>query len=58
MCFNMGFQTLSTFNYTLGLIAKGDYHGASIAMGQSKWAHQVGSRATELQEQMDSGVFK
>lgn len=58
MAFNLGIDGLSGFGHTLALIRSGDYTGASMAMLQSKWATQVGIRATRLAEQMRLGVWQ
>lgn len=55
MCFNLGIVEFLKFKNTLALIQKGDYLSASKAMLQSKWAGQVGKRASELSEMMRIG---
>jgi lysozyme len=50
MAFNMGFNGLKTFNQTLEHIKNHNYKAASVTMLNSKWANQVGIRATELSE--------
>jgi lysozyme len=48
MAFNMGLNGLLTFNKTLEHLKNENYKAAAAEMIQSKWANQVGSRATEL----------
>ena len=48
MAFNMGIGGLLTFKNTLEHIKNGNYKLASEEMLQSKWAKQVGNRAREL----------
>jgi len=55
MAFNMGIETLCTFTNTLALVQAGKYDDAGKAMLQSKWAGQVGPRATRLAVQMQTG---
>jgi len=57
MAFNMGMTVLRTFTNTLNLIAAGDYHGAAGNMLKSKWATQVGPRATQLSNMMATGAW-
>lgn len=45
LCFNMGINTLKTFQRTLSSIATGFYIRASGQLLQSKYARQVGIRA-------------
>lgn len=58
MAFNMGVgveggkRGLLSFPYTLGLVQAGKYAEAAKAMFESKWARQVGKRATELAQIM------
>ncbi len=58
MAFNMGVgvpgsaRGLLGFPYTLGLVQAGKYDEAAKAMLESKWARQVGKRATELAQIM------
>ena len=48
MCFNLGLNGLLQFKNTLEHIKNGQYDLASKEMLQSKWAQQVGIRATDL----------
>jgi lysozyme len=54
MGFNLGIGGLLTFTTTLGHIEKGEYEAASYSMLQSKWAKQVGNRAIELSNILNS----
>jgi len=56
MCFNMGIGTLLTFKNTLHLIHTARYFEASKAMLRSKWASQVGARASRLAKLMADGT--
>ena len=55
MAFNLGIKGLLSFKNTLNMIKTGDYLGAKGGMLNSKWARQVGKRANQLAEQMESG---
>lgn len=57
MCFNLGWQGLSKFRFTLGLVEKREYGKASEAMLQSLWAKQVKGRARRLAEMMKTGEW-
>jgi len=57
MAFNLGLTGLAAFTQTLASIASGDYGKAADAMLASKWAAQVGSRASELAAQMRLGAW-
>ena len=48
MCFNVGFRGLMNFSRMWQAIGRQDYGSAAREMLDSKWARQVGSRATEL----------
>ena len=48
MCFNMGIGTLLQFKNTLSAMQEGRYADAANGMMDSKWATQVGKRATHL----------
>jgi lysozyme len=64
MAFNMGIGDatkgtgLMGFKHTLAMVQTGDYNGAAAAMLQSKWAGQVGARATRLATQMRTGEWQ
>ena len=57
MCFNLGIGGLLKFKNTLGLVKQGKYKEAAVAMLDSKWAVQVGRRATDLAKQMETGIY-
>lgn len=57
MAFNMGIMGLMGFTKTLGHVKNGDYLMASITMLQSRWAKQVGNRASRLSYMMERGVY-
>lgn len=58
MAFNLGVTGLLGFAVTLGKVQAGDYAGAADNMLKSRWAEQVGPRATRLSEQMRTGVWQ
>jgi lysozyme len=55
MCFNLGLAGLLGFRNTLAAIEHGRYEEAARGMLASKWAKQVGARATRLAEMMRAG---
>jgi len=55
MVFNLGIDGFKEFKKTVKYIADGDYAEASVEMLDSKWASQVGKRATELSNMMRLG---
>ena len=58
MCFNMGLTKLLTFKKFLAAARQGDYTAAAGEMLNSRWAVQVGYRARELAEMMQTGEYK
>lgn len=50
MCFNLGITGLLSFKKTLAAIKEDSYDKAAKEMLDSKWAVQVGNRATELSD--------
>lgn len=58
MSFNMGIHSLTTFTHTLQAIRSGAYTTVAVLMLQSKWATQVGARATRLSTQMSTGLWQ
>jgi lysozyme len=58
MCFNMGVGKLTLFHQTLEAARTGRYSDAAVLMLQSKWALQVGTRATRLSTQMSTGIWQ
>jgi lysozyme len=61
MCFNMGWGNglhgLSAFHNTLAKVQSRNYDDAADAMLESKWAKDVGKRATRLSQQMRTGEW-
>ncbi|MGZ7176034.1 glycoside hydrolase family protein [Burkholderia gladioli] len=63
MCFNMGIGNALTgkgllgFKNTLAAMQRGSYSVAAAGMLNSKWATQVGARATRLARAMETGVM-
>ena len=55
MCFNLGVSRLLGFKRMLAALKAGDYDKATVEMLDSKWAKQVGTRATELAAMMRGG---
>ena len=56
LIFNMGIGTLSTFVNTLRSIEAHNWPMASAGLLASKWAGQVGARATRLAAMMKTGA--
>lgn len=57
MAYNMGITTLQTFKRTMESIRYGHYELAAQQMLQSKWAKQVGRRATRLAKMMETNEW-
>lgn len=57
MTFNMGISRLCGFKKMLTAVEQGDYQTAAKEMLASKWAVQVGRRAVELAEIMETGLW-
>jgi lysozyme len=57
MAFNLGVAGLMEFDKMFSYIRDDQYKKASEEMLDSLWAEQVGYRAEELSEQMESGEF-
>lgn len=55
MCFNLGISRLRKFKKMWKAIHDANYDEAAIEMLDSKWAKQVGRRATELANEMRKG---
>jgi lysozyme len=55
MAFNLGVGGLLSFRNTLVLVQSGQYLAAADEMLRSRWASQVGMRATRLSAMMKSG---
>ncbi len=58
MMYNLGWPRLSKFKKMLAAFEDKDYKLASIEMLDSKWAVQVGRRATELSDIMKAGTHE
>ena len=58
MCFNMGAHRLATFEKMLAAVRSGNYLKASAEMLDSRWAKQVGSRASTLATIMQTGAMQ
>lgn len=56
MDFNLGMPHLKGFHDFLGHMAAGRYADAKAEMLDSKWARQVGHRATELADMIETGI--
>jgi len=52
MCFNMGAPRLSQFKKFIAGVNRGDWPTAAIEMMDSRWANQVGDRATRLRNRI------
>lgn len=52
MCFNLGITRLLKFRKFLAALEAGDFETAGEEMMDSKWATQVGARATRLQRRI------
>jgi lysozyme len=57
MAFNLGISRLLLFKNTLAYMKAGDYDAAAQGMLESKWAKQVGARATRLAQMMKTGEY-
>ena len=55
MTFNLGIERLLGFSATLSAMREGRYEDAARDMLASRWAQQVGRRATELAQTMRTG---
>lgn len=55
MAFNLGIPRLSAFSKMWGALEEGDYKQAAVEMLDSRWARQVGRRATRLSQMMETG---
>ena len=58
MAYNLGVPRISQFVKMWDAIQRGDYSTASDEMLNSRWAKQVGARATRLAASMASGELK
>ena len=57
LAFNVGLAGFAKFEATIAAIKRADYEGASRHMLASKWATQVGPRATDLATMVKSGEY-
>lgn len=57
MIFNLGLPRFLGFKRTITYIKNGQYIEASKEMLDSKWAKQVGPRATRLSKMMETGKY-
>jgi len=57
MLYNLGRARFMQFRRMLAAIRTGDYAAAADEMIDSRWYHQVGSRARELEGMMRSGCW-
>lgn len=55
MMFNLGYKGLSKFKKMIAALRSEDYVTAAKEMLNSKWAKQVGKRATKLAKMMETG---
>lgn len=57
MCFNLGITRLKGFKQTLALLQSGKYDEAAREVLVSKWAGQVGARASRIAELFRKGEY-
>lgn len=57
MAFNLGVPGLMAFKQTLAEVQAGRWESAARAMLSSKWADQVGQRAKDLAQMMQTGKW-
>jgi len=55
MCFNLGWPRLSKFKNMLASLKSGDFNAAANHALDSRWATQVGARATRVSDLMREG---
>lgn len=58
MAFNLGIPRLRKFKRMLAAVEAQDFEKAAEEMQDSRWYHQVKSRAVELCEQMRTGAYQ
>ncbi|MGN7612728.1 glycoside hydrolase family protein [Magnetococcales bacterium HHB-1] len=58
MAFNLGITTLRCFKRMLRAVEAGNYPLAAKEMLDSRWARQVGQRATKLSRMMSTGELQ
>lgn len=57
MTFNLGIDGVKGFPQMIAAIARKDYATAADQMLRSKWAQEVGARASRLASEMRTGVY-
>lgn len=57
MCFNLGLQRLKGFKKFLAAMQAHNWKVAAAEMMDSRWAHQVGRRATRLRDMVLTGQW-
>lgn len=57
MAFNLGLAGFLEFKVMLELCREGHYDAASVAGLDSKWATQVGARATQMMRVLKDGIW-
>ena len=57
MIFNLGATGFASFSHTIAAIQSGDFDAAATAMADSRWATQVGARATRDITAMSTGTL-
>ena len=58
MVFNLGLPRFRRFEKSIASIRAGDWENAAREMLKSRWANQVGKRATELAAMMERGKYE
>lgn len=58
MIFNIGLTRFSGFKKMIAALEHGNYPEAADQMLDSKWARQVGLRASELSQMMRTGAYR
>ena len=58
MVFNLGLPGFRRFKKTIASIRAGDWENEAREMLKSRWANEVGKRATELAAMMERGKYE
>jgi lysozyme len=58
IAFNLGITKLLGFKKALAAMEGGDYYWASTEFNASRWAEQVGYRAEELCDMIETGEYR
>jgi lysozyme len=58
IAFNLGLTKLLGFKKALAAMESGDYFWASTEFNASRWAEQVGYRADELCDMIETGEYR